>query len=139
MSGDSSHLISIYGPNGQTIPCHDAKVFNAQLVRLASHYRFNTATAAPNDPETRGKVEALVKFVKANLPADGFGSLTDANQWAYRWNNGRHIKRYVGKTLREPAAATDAARTRQLPTSEEVVVTASSGRRASKTGGSSPQ
>ena len=36
-------------------------VLNPQLVRLASHYRFNPATA-PKDPETKGKVEALVKL-----------------------------------------------------------------------------
>jgi transposase len=62
-----------------------AAVLNPQLVRLANHYRFNPATAAPNDPETKGKVEALVKFVKANLPADGFSSLAHANHWAEQW------------------------------------------------------
>lgn len=62
-----------------------AAVLNPQLVRLASHYRFNPATAAPNDAETKGKVEALVKFVKANLPPDGFTSLADANRWAEQW------------------------------------------------------
>jgi transposase len=37
-----------------------AAVLNPQLVRLASPYRFNPATAAPYDAETKGKVEALV-------------------------------------------------------------------------------
>jgi hypothetical protein len=60
-------------------------VLNAQLVRLASHYRFNPVTAAPNDAETKGKVEALVKFVKSNLPPDRFQSLAEANAWAERW------------------------------------------------------
>ena len=32
---------------------------------LGQSHRFNPATAAPNDAETKGKVEALVKFVKA--------------------------------------------------------------------------
>jgi hypothetical protein len=31
---------------------------------------------------TPGKVEALIKFVKANLPPGGFKSLVDANRWA---------------------------------------------------------
>jgi transposase len=62
-----------------------AAVLNPQLVRLATHYRFNPATAAPNDPETKGKVEALVKFVKANLPPDRFTSVADANAWAEQW------------------------------------------------------
>jgi transposase len=30
-----------------------AAVLNPQLVRLASHYRFKPATAAPNDPQTK--------------------------------------------------------------------------------------
>ena len=62
-----------------------AAVLNPQLVRLATHYRINPVTAAPNDPETKGKVEALVKFVKANLPPDGFNSLVEANRWAEQW------------------------------------------------------
>ena len=62
-----------------------AAVLNPQLVRLASHYRFNPATAAPHDPEAKGKVEALVKFAKANLPPEGFSSLVEANRWAEQW------------------------------------------------------
>lgn len=64
-----------------------AAVINPQLVRLAAHYRFNPATAAPHDPEGKGKVEALVKFVKANLPPDGFASVAAANAWAEQWCN----------------------------------------------------
>jgi transposase len=62
-----------------------AAVLNPQLVRLGSHDRFNPATAAPNDAETKGKVEALVKFIKANQPPDGFSSLAVANGWAELW------------------------------------------------------
>ena len=62
-----------------------AAVLNAQLVRLATHYRFNPVTAAPNAPECKGKVEALVKFVKANLPPAGFRSVVEANAWAEQW------------------------------------------------------
>jgi transposase len=36
-------------------------------------------------PRRKGKVEALVKFVKANLPPDGFTSLAEANRWAEQW------------------------------------------------------
>jgi transposase len=62
-----------------------AAVLNPQLVRLATHYRFTPTTAAPHDPEAKGKVEALVKFVKANLPPDGFTSSAAANTWAEQW------------------------------------------------------
>jgi hypothetical protein len=34
---------------------------------------------------SKGKVEALVKFVKANLPPDQFTSLADAYCWAQQW------------------------------------------------------
>jgi hypothetical protein len=40
-------------------------VLNPKLVRLATHYRFTPVTAAASDPESKGKVEALVKFVLA--------------------------------------------------------------------------
>jgi hypothetical protein len=65
-------------------------------VTLATHYRFTPTTAAPHDPETKGKVEALVKFVKANLPDDGFASAATANAWAEQWcaevNGQRHAE-----------------------------------------------
>jgi transposase len=61
-------------------------VLNADLVRLATHYTFTPITAAPADPESKGKVESLVKFVKSDcVPADGFASLDDANRWAEQW------------------------------------------------------
>lgn len=47
-------------------------VLNPKLVRLATHYRFTPVTAAASDPESKGKVEALVRFVKTNLPPEGF-------------------------------------------------------------------
>jgi transposase len=44
-----------------------ASVLNPQLVRLVSHYRFNPATAAPNDPET--KQSGGVGQVRQSKPA----------------------------------------------------------------------
>ena len=56
-------------------------VLNPELVRLATHYRFTPVTAAASDPESKGKVEALVRYVKSNLvPEEGFGSLEEANE-----------------------------------------------------------
>ena len=61
-------------------------VLNPELVRLATHYRFTPVTAAASDPESKGKVEALVRYVKSNLvPEEGFGSLEEANEEAERW------------------------------------------------------
>jgi transposase len=61
-------------------------VLNAEMVRLATHYRFTPVTAAASDPESKGKVEALVRYVKSNLvPEEGFASLDEANLEAERW------------------------------------------------------
>ena len=60
-------------------------VFNAELVRLATQYHFNPITAAAADPESKGKVEALVRFVKGCVPPDGLGSLGAWNSWGDGW------------------------------------------------------
>jgi transposase len=61
-------------------------VFNPELVRLAAHYPFSPITAAAADPESKGKVEALVRYVKSDcVPPEGFASLDTANQWAAEW------------------------------------------------------
>ncbi len=61
-------------------------VLNAELVRLATHYRFTPVTAAAADPESKGKVEAVVRYTKSRLvPEEGFGSLEQANREAEIW------------------------------------------------------
>jgi transposase len=61
-------------------------VYNAELVRLAAHYHFTPITAAAADPESKGKVEALVRFVKSDcVPPEGFRSLGQANAWGDDW------------------------------------------------------
>lgn len=58
-------------------------VFNPELVKLAAHYPFSPVTAAAADPESKGKVEALVRYVKSDcVPFAGFSSLDQANRWA---------------------------------------------------------
>lgn len=75
--------------NPRTITVGDvagAHVLNPDLVRLASHYRFAPRTTAYYDPESKGKVEASVRFAKSDLiPAEGFGSLDEANEAGRRW------------------------------------------------------
>lgn len=61
-------------------------VLNPDLVRLASHYRFSPRTTERQDPESKGKVEALVRFTKSDLiPYEGFESLDEANRAARDW------------------------------------------------------
>jgi hypothetical protein len=56
-------------------------VLNPDLVRLAAHYRFSPGTTERQDPESNGKVEAIVRFTKSDLiPYEGFGSLDEAIQ-----------------------------------------------------------
>lgn len=63
-----------------------AAVLNPDLVRLAAHYRFSPRTTERQDPESKGKVEAVVRFTKSDLvPYEGFASLDHANQAAGAW------------------------------------------------------
>ena len=49
-----------------------AAVLNPELVRLGAHYRFSPRTTERQDPESKGKVEALVRFTKSDLsPYEG--------------------------------------------------------------------
>jgi transposase len=61
-------------------------VLNPDLVRLAAHYRFSPRTTERQDPESKGKVEAVVRFTKSDLiPYEGFASLDQANQAGAEW------------------------------------------------------
>ncbi|MBA2515380.1 MAG: transposase, partial [Solirubrobacterales bacterium] len=53
---------------------------------MAAHYRFSPRTTERRDPESKGKVEALVRFTKSDLiPFEGFESLDDANRAGAEW------------------------------------------------------
>jgi transposase len=87
-----------------------AAVLNPELVRLAQHYRFRPHTAVPADPESKGKVEAVVRFSKSDLiPFEGFASLDEANAagraWCLEVNAEPH-----GETKRPPAALLESER-----------------------------
>ena len=61
-------------------------VLNPELVRLAAHYRFRPHTAVPGDPQSKGKVEAVVRFAKSDLiPPGGFDTLDEANEAGRAW------------------------------------------------------
>ncbi len=106
--------------NPRTVTVGDvagAHVLNPQLVRLASHYRFSPRTTSYYDPESKGKVEAAVRFAKSDLvPPEGFGSLDEANEvgreWCARVNSEPH-----SETKRPPAEliAADRELLRPLP------------------------
>ena len=55
-------------------------------MRLAAHYRFSPRTTERSDPESKGKIEVVVRFTKSDLiPYEGFGSLDEANQAGSEW------------------------------------------------------
>lgn len=106
--------------NPRTVTVGDvagAHVLNPDLVRFASHYRFSPRTTEYYDPESKGKVEATVRFTKSDLiPAEGFGSLDEANEagreWCRRVNSEPH-----SETRRAPDELLEAERSlfRRLP------------------------
>jgi transposase len=60
----------------------------AGYVRFATHYRFRPDFCEAKDPESKGAVEALVRYAKSDLvvPADNFGGdLAVANAAAVVW------------------------------------------------------
>jgi hypothetical protein len=108
--------------NPRTVTVGDvagAHVLNPDLVRLAAHYRLSPRTTEYFDPESKGKVEATVRFAKSDLiPPEGFGSLDEANaagrDWCARVNAEPH-----SETRRAPAELIEAERSllRPLPAS----------------------
>lgn len=98
-------------------------VLNPDLVRLAAHYRFRPHPAMPGDPESKGKVEAVVRFAKSDLiPFEGFRSLAEANAaartWCWEVNAAPH-----GETRRPPAELLEHERPllRPLPASRPAI------------------
>jgi transposase len=68
-------------------------VLNPDLVRLAAHYRFSPRTTERQDPESKGKIQAVVRFTKSDLiPYEGFGSLDEANQAGRRVVSGGQLR-----------------------------------------------
>ncbi|MGI8593682.1 MAG: IS21 family transposase [Solirubrobacteraceae bacterium] len=59
-----------------------AHVLNPDLVRLAAHYRFSPRTTEYYDPESKGKVEATVRFAKTGAPVvrvDAWSALSEGS------------------------------------------------------------
>lgn len=100
-----------------------AAVLNPEMVRLASHYRFRPQTSIPGDPESKGKVEAVVRFTKSDMiPYDGFGSLDEANEAARAWCREVNAEPH-SETKRPPVELLEVERPllRPLPSSRPAV------------------
>ena len=60
--------------------------FNRKFLEFAAYYGFVPRVCRPYRPETKGKIESTVRFVKQNFwPGIGFDSLADLNQQAHAW------------------------------------------------------
>jgi hypothetical protein len=60
--------------------------FNQKFLQFAAYYGFVPRVCRPYRPETKGKIESTVRFVKQNFwPGISFLSLPDLNQQAHAW------------------------------------------------------
>jgi len=74
--------------------------FNTKFLQFAAYYGFVPQVCRPYRPETKGKIESTIRFVKQNLwPGIQFDSLTDLNQQARAWME--KVNRQMHSTTRE--------------------------------------
>lgn len=74
--------------------------FNQKFLQFAAYYGFVPRVCRPYRPETKGKIESTVRFVKQNFwPGIAFGSLPDLNQQARAWME--KVNHQVHSTTRE--------------------------------------
>ncbi len=78
----------------------DGQVWNPRFLDFASYYGFVPRAYRPYRPETKGKIESTIKFVKGNFwPGIQFTTLEDLNQRARVWME--EVNRRVHATTRE--------------------------------------
>ena len=64
--------------------------FNSIFLQFSGHYGFTVRLCYPNRPQTKGKVENSIKFIRGNfLNGRQFSSLQDINNQCSLWLNGR--------------------------------------------------
>lgn len=74
--------------------------FNQKFLQFAAYYGFVPRVCRPYRPETKGKIESTVRFVKQNFwPGIAFDSLQDLNQQARAWME--KVNHQVHSTTRE--------------------------------------
>jgi transposase len=74
--------------------------YNKKFLEFAAYYSFVPRVCRPYRPETKGKIESTVRFVKQNFwPGIAFDSLADLNQQARVWME--KVNRQQHSTTRE--------------------------------------
>lgn len=81
----------------------DVVQFNPHLLHLALRYGFTPEACWVNDPESKGKVESNVKYVKGSfLYGRTFEGLTDLNAQGLQWIDEVAHRRVHGTTYKHP-------------------------------------
>ncbi len=76
---DNMKTVVVDRVDGQ--PC-----FHAKILDFAGYYGFVPRVCRPYRPETKGKIESTIRFIKGNFwPGIEFGSLADLNRQALAW------------------------------------------------------
>ncbi len=74
--------------------------FHPKMLDFASYYGFVPRVCRPHRPETKGKIEATIRFIKGNFwPGIHFDSLQELNRQALVWCG--EVNRRVHATTRE--------------------------------------
>ena len=83
----------------------DAVVWHPTYADFAGYYGFRAWAHAPHRPQTKGKVESGVKYVKRNaLAGKRFGSWAQLNDWLLEWATTVADTRVHGTTHEVPLA-----------------------------------
>lgn len=74
--------------------------FNKQFLEFSGYYGFNPILARPYKPNTKGKVENSVKFVRTSFfDGEDFSSLSEINNKALNWLN--EVNSFIHPTTKE--------------------------------------
>jgi transposase len=98
-------------------------VWNPRFLDFALRVGFEVQLCHPYRPQTKGKVESGIKYVKGNFwPGARFTDTTDLNQQAQAWTDGVANVRVHGTTHERPAArlAQEQPRLRAVPPAERL-------------------
>jgi hypothetical protein len=105
------HAFEFFGGVTQTVLTDNMKTvvvdrvdgqprFHAKMLDFAGYYGFVPRVCRPYRPETKGKIESTIRFIKGNFwPGIAFDSLAELNRQALDWSN--EVNRRVHTTTRE--------------------------------------
>jgi transposase len=105
------HAFTFFGGVTQTVLTDNMKTvvldrvdgqprFHAKMLDFASYYGFVPRVCRPYRPETKGKIESTIRYIKSSFwPGTAFDSIVDLNRQALAWCG--EANRRVHATTRE--------------------------------------